>query len=508
MNKKITIVCTIILLTIAFFLFQKYVPYNMEVRDKIMPPENTNISIEGIWEIKKFSIFNTSSNKETMSNFEASKMIGKKAAFSSKYGFFIDEISLSPKYKTKNVNTKDYFSYIYKLNIDNIGIKNKKAEVISVISDGKLFYEFIKIDDNNMILQRQGIFFYLEKIGEDTEKFFKENNLKERKTKGDIEKLKEDKLLRSGVLIGLRDDDPNNSNSIENKLSSYRTIWIPSKNRKLLDILQVESLFLPRMDGFWRIGVNRYTLKGKDFKDEILAYNKHEEENKKSFIDDKNEINIYKKIVFAGNDYLCMEYKKIQDENSKDFYRVLPIHATKNRRGIKISDIFGEEGKKAIKNSAEAFLASQDQSSMKDIEREPNEENFSLARSNGYWIVKGRLNDKNIIGHEYKDYNININPSNKMISFNTFSISWNEVKSRIPDAVDAYTSPNKDIALIISNDNIKVYEMNGNELSSKALYKIPIKKSESIIMAEWATGDYLEKWTKEINSESNVTVVK
>ena len=502
MNKKITIVSAIILLTIAFSLFQKYVPYNMEVRDKIMPPENNNISIKGIWEIKKFSIFNTNYNKESINKSEADKLIGKKAAFNSQYGFFIDELSLSPKYKTKNINTKDYFSYVYKLNIDDIQIKNSKAEVISVISDGKLFYEFIKTNDKNMIVQKDGIFFYLEKVGEDTEKFFAENNLKERKTKDDIEKLKEDKLLRSGVLIGLRDDNPiNNSNSTENKLSTYRTIWIPSKNRKLFDILQVENLFLPRMDGFWRIGVDRYTLKGKDFKDEILAYNKHDEKNKVSFLDDKNEVNIYKKIMFVGNNYLCMEYKKIQGENSKDFYRVLPIHATKNRRGIKISDIFGEEGKKAINNSVEAFLASQNQSNIKNIKKEADEENFSLARNNGYWSVKGRLNDKDIMGDEYKDYNININPSNKMINFNTLSLSWNVVKTKVPDAIDAYTSPNKDIALIISKDSIRIYEMNKDELKSKALYKIPLKESESIVMAEWATGDYLEKWTKEIDIE-------
>ncbi|RXI40291.1 hypothetical protein DP129_03920 [Clostridium tetani] len=509
MNKKVTIVFTIILLTIAFLLFQKYVPYNMEVRDKIIPPKNNKISIEGIWEVKKFSAFNTSYNKESMNNFQADNLIGEKAAFNSKYGFFIDEICSNPQYKTKSVNIKDYFSYIYKINTDDIGVKNIKAEVISVISEGKLFYELIKLDSNNIIVQREGVFFYLEKIGEDTEKFFSENNMEEIKTKEDTEKLKEDKLLRSGVLIGLRDDSPiKESNSMENPGSSYRTIWIPVKNRKVLSVLQVRDLFLPRIDGFWRVGVERHIIKENNFKDEVFAHIKQEEDNKISFMDDKNEINTHKKIVFAGNDYLCMEYRKIQGGNSNDFYKVLPIHATKNIRGIKISDIFGEDGKKAIKSSAEAFLASQDKANIKNIEKEPSEENFSLARNNGYWIVKGRLNDKDPTGYDYKDYNININPSNKMVNFNTFYLSWNLVKSKVPDAIDAYTSPNKDIALIISKDSIKVYEMKGNELGSKAIYKIPIKKDESIIMAEWATGDYLEKWNKEISSEPNTTALK
>ncbi|MBE6064540.1 hypothetical protein [Clostridium cochlearium] len=504
MNKKITIIFTIILLIIAFFLFQKYVPYNMEVRDKIIPPENNKISIEGIWEVKKISIFNNSYNKEDVDNFKVDNLIGEKAAFNNQYVFLIDELSVNPQYKVKNVNIKDYFSYIYKINIEDIGLKNSnisKTEIISVISDGKLFYEFIKLDDSNLIVQREGVFFYLEKIEEDTEKFFSESNLKKLKIKEDTKKLEEDKLLRSGVLIGIRDDSlVKDTNGIGSQGSNYRTIWIPVKNRKVLDVVQVKDLFLPKIDGFWRVGVQRHIIRENSFKDEIFAYNNQEENNTVS-IDDKNELNIHKKIIFAGNDYLCMEYSKIQGDKSKDFYKVLPIHAVKNIRGVKISDIFGEDGKKAIKSSLEAFLASQDKTSIKNIEKEANEENFSLVRNNGYWIVKGRLNEKDPTGYDYKDYNININPSNKMVNFNAFYLSWNAVKSRVPDAIDAYTSPNKDVALIVTKDNIKIYEIKDNELGNKAIYKISIKKDESIVMAEWATGDYVEKWNKEIGSK-------
>ena len=39
-------------------------------------------------------------------------------------------------------------------------------------------------------------------------------------------------------------------------------------------------------------------------------------------------------------------------------------------------------------------------------------------------------------------------------------------------------------------------EIKDNELGNKAIYKISIK-DESIVMAEY-TGDYVEKWNKEI----------
>ena len=46
------------------------------------------------------------------------------------------------------MNIKDYFSYIYKINIEDIGLKNSnisKTEIISVISDWKLFLWIYKI---------------------------------------------------------------------------------------------------------------------------------------------------------------------------------------------------------------------------------------------------------------------------------------------------------------------------------------------------------------------------
>jgi len=60
--------------------------------------------------------------------------------------------------------------------------------------------------------------------------------------------------------------------------------------------------------------------------------------------------------------------------------------------------------------------------------------------------------------------------------------------------VDAYTSPNKDIALIIAKDTLYIYTLTNNELSKAPVKKYKLNPGESVVMAEWVLGSYVGKW--------------
>lgn len=122
--------------------------------------------------------------------------------------------------------------------------------------------------------------------------------------------------------------------------------------------------------------------------------------------------------------------------------------------------------------------------------------------------MKGRLNSNSNEDLAYGDFNINIVPPSKILNYDSFSLSWNDVKGRVPDAKDAYTSPNKDIAIIISANFIYVYEIRNGQLGSKQIKKIPLHEGESVVMSEWATGDYVERWEKTLKSNKVLIVDK
>ena len=109
--------------------------------------------------------------------------------------------------------------------------------------------------------------------------------------------------------------------------------------------------------------------------------------------------------------------------------------------------------------------------------------------------MKSRLYYKDTSGDKkYEDFDLKQMVPSKLIHYDEMNIPWNEIKSRSPWTKDAYMSPNKDIVILASEDNLIVYTVQNKNTISKQLLKIPLKKGESIIMTEWATGKYADMW--------------
>jgi len=129
-----------------------------------------------------------------------------------------------------------------------------------------------------------------------------------------------------------------------------------------------------------------------------------------------------------------------------------------------------------------------------------DEDNFGLARKMGYWIFNGRINYKKNGKRTKKDYAITVIPPEHVVCCNKLEIPWTRVKNHVPSAADVFTSPDKMLALVITNSEIIIYKIHQENLLDPPLGKIPLKKGEEIIMAEWALGHYVENWTLALQS--------
>ena len=197
---------------------------------------------------------------------------------------------------------------------------------------------------------------------------------------------------------------------------------------------------------------------------------------------------ILKNILYIGNDYISTEL--IDLSNDKRTLQVYPIDYLNDEKGIKVSDIIGEEGLRVFKEGAQSIVKTNSNILL-------NEESFGLARRNGYWIMKGRINYQSEGEEFYKDYNIKTIPPKELVNYDELAIPWNVIKSKVPEAIDAYTSPNEDIIIIVTRNNLLIYSINNHEISQKELGRIKIDNSETIVMAEWATGRYTMLWEEE-----------
>ncbi|HZK33299.1 MAG TPA: hypothetical protein VFC60_02255, partial [Tissierellaceae bacterium] len=125
------------------------------------------------------------------------------------------------------------------------------------------------------------------------------------------------------------------------------------------------------------------------------------------------------------------------------------------------------------------------------------EESFGLNRRNGYWVMMGRINYKNENQEFFKDFQVKTAPPKEIVHYDELVIPWNIIKARIPEAIDAFTSPNEDIIIVITRNEILIYPIIENDILLNELGKIKLSGKDTIIMAEWGLGRYTSLWEEE-----------
>jgi len=488
--------CIVMLMILCMFFLEGCSGIQLDTSNKILAPKNKEVPIKGTWNIERY----TTVGKATLTTEEVNKLLHKTAEFDISYASFGDEICNNAEYKMKNIDAKNYFSHTHNIDLSILGLNVKDVEVISVTSSEKLFYDFIKINEKQLLVYMDSTFFYLTKISDKVDVAQKKGQIQDSEEQNKTKKENGTALKQSGVLLGLRRDIRENQEGL-----SYRTLWISAADCNIDPVKEIENLLVPRKTGFWIAGVNRFINEGYT-NDVIFSYpiegNKKLEELK---LQGSMPGNSFRKILFVGNEYVSTEYSFMNSNGTKGIankLQVLPLDKINDSKGISISDVSGEDGKTALITAGKTLLSSQQNND--DFEAAPSEESFGVFRRNGHWAIKGRINRIDPISDAFLDFNVNIMPPSKMVNYDSLHISWKEIKEKVPDAIDAYTSPNKDIALVVCKDIIFVYNIQGKKIGDRPLKKISIEQGETVVMAEWSTGDYVERWRKIVNSKGKV----
>lgn len=473
---------------------------NIELSDNIEAPKNINLPISGKWRIEDY-LLNASS---VMDEEKAESYIGIEALFHNELITIGDDYCTEPSFRIKNVDTDEYLIYHHKVTSEFLNIEADEIEIVSITGEEQFFYEFIKASEDTIIVNIDGVFFYLNKISEEVEydgavtEQFTENIL------FDTAEASDEDALRTGILIGLKSLD------LESKAEgfekwNYRTIFIRANNKEIVSINEMENILLPRRTGFWKVSVDREEKDGK-INDKIVAYpvNKplHTESDNeievKTEVEDNKTENTIKNILYIGNDYISIENIHYRNKGER-FLEFYPIDNIGKFKPLIITDVLGEIGKEAFDEGVnKEILKDKEEYKNSLIDLKPNEESFGLFRRNGLWVFKGRINYVENGIYSYENFNIKAIPPKEVVYYDELSIPWNRIKSKIPEALDAFTSPNEDIAIILINNDIFIYTIEDGEISNKPIESIKLKPSEKIIMAEWAIGRYPKLWEEEL----------
>lgn len=122
-----------------------------------------------------------------------------------------------------------------------------------------------------------------------------------------------------------------------------------------------------------------------------------------------------------------------------------------------------------------------------------------LQRNEGVWKLNFPIEEYNRSAETVIEDNFeNITLPKELVSFNKLSPTWSELKKKFPDMIDAVSSPNDSIIVVLTKNKIKVFTMPIEHTSVPEL-EVDIPENVSIVSCEWALGNYVQKWVYEVS---------
>lgn len=453
-------------------------------------PTNNNPPLSGKWKVTGFI-----DGPYKREDLEVAEDISSMEGLFSKEAVIIGkDFTTSPSYKVRDIDINEYLFYNYKIDVEYLDIPDEDIYIITISGDDGYFHEFIKYDEEKIVFFYDERFIFFQRQAETVSEDEVMRYIDIEKSINISTNLETSYTINSGLLLGIKTKYTDEDSKIDNW--EYNTIWIRSSNREIASIYKINGILLPRKRGFWEVDVKREKL-NENIKDLIIAEQKGKFKEGDPSISispienffSKNKageyLSLLRHILYIGNDYVSVE--EINPATNIKNLRVYPIDYLEDQNPTMISNIINVED---FNLSAKTNLKLEG-----DI---LDERSFGIDRKNGHWMLKGRFNYIEEKEQLYKDFNIKSIPPREIVQYDELAIPWSLIKSRFPQAIDAFTSPNQDVILIVTRENIEIYAMRENDILQEKLGNIEIGTNQKIVMAEWGLGKYASLWEKEI----------
>jgi hypothetical protein len=121
---------------------------------------------------------------------------------------------------------------------------------------------------------------------------------------------------------------------------------------------------------------------------------------------------------------------------------------------------------------------------------------WAIVRRPGSWVPAAAKTKLEGGQESYTLQPVSLTLPDAVVSHDQLCCTWADLKRVQPDATDAVSSPTKDFVAIITPSSIYFYEYRGGKLGESPLLTVNLNDNEKLVMAQWATGDYVANWVK------------
>jgi hypothetical protein len=294
----------------------------------------------------------------------------------------------------------------------------------------------------------------------------------------------EEAQRRAVLLLGLRRD------GADGEASAYRTLLVaggPEPSDWLA--AEGEGIVMPHGIDFWGLDVREYQGPGVRL---AGAWNASRGGSvlPASPIPDGGDIpSVEERILFAGNRYIAIA-RRVDGEWK---HHMMDIAVLADHRNL-VAILEGYEPSVPLEVKADGRVGVAGGGGI----RSAGFGEWMFARRSGLWTAFGQ----GLAGGDAGNASRRLTGfpfDTSLVAHNELALDWNDIRDAQPAAVDAVTSPRRNMAAILTDRNIVVYSMRGGRLNREML-ELELKPGETVVMAEWATHpDYVDAWIDRVS---------
>ncbi|MFC4302885.1 hypothetical protein [Cohnella boryungensis] len=291
-----------------------------------------------------------------------------------------------------------------------------------------------------------------------------------------------DPVPHSAVVIGLRKDET------DSLRSSYRTIVVAPEDNRLQVVGSGTGIWMPYGINFWQIEAidDEFGNGG-----QRLIANKEGKSSGISAGRTKAEASTRtEKLLYAGDHYVSIlettqvNEKGVSRYKSRVHVNLLTTLTAKNRAAnVEALELENIPLYKAL--SSNDPMANVDQ--------------WAVAREGNAWVAKQFVPSTDLIQvtdvRKWPNAQVHLEQTD-VVKEPVLPIAWDDVLRLEPTAVDAFASPDQDVAIFVTPDRLQVVPYQLPEDEREAV-SVDLQSGESVVMVQWAIQQkYVDNWKK------------
>lgn len=446
---------------------------------------NSDLSITGIW--NKIYEYNISEESEVAIDKTEEMFISDKVIE------FKDAFILDPNISSRLVNSQSYLNNRIATLPSKFSL-NEQSVIYKFSNNISTSQEFLDMGDGKLLT------IYLGNI-----------NIYEKSTEIDREivdsKYQEVSTLTIGnqgieesdfgLAISFRQRDTNVNNLVK---YNYYTYYIKKViGDTIPSILKVNDVVVPKTTGLWTI--RQYTVdnsSGGYVNSTLEAFPTFiEDDEKTNLIQD----NIFRRIDYVNRDYISLTNFNYTSRSISESYNIFNLHDLASKDPISVTEIAGSSGEEVyqttFKENANQIFSSRN---IYNLDLEPNLDNIGIQRMrNGWKFVSGIDQEINIEdgSRVYRKFDLNITPVTNIARTEPSTISWRDILSRSPGALDATISPENEFVLVQTNSSIEFYPVYYNFIGNEPLFSIQNTEGYEAVMVQWVSDESINNYYNE-----------